>query len=161
MELVVLGLGSNRGDSKAILAGAVKCLHGILTDLRSAPMFETAPQGIVDQPSFLNMAVCGSCALTPEELLEIVHYIEAAFGRDRIRERHWGERTLDIDILLFGRRVLSGPSLTIPHPRLRERAFALVPLLALLPKATDPRTGEPYARVLEELPGQDVKQFKG
>ncbi|MDR0785855.1 MAG: 2-amino-4-hydroxy-6-hydroxymethyldihydropteridine diphosphokinase [Treponema sp.] len=157
MELVVLGIGSNEGDSSAILSGAVKRLRGILTDLRVAPIFKTAPQGVADQPPFLNTAVCGFCTLTPQELLATVHRIEAAFGRDRTRERRWGERTLDIDILLFGQRVLSSRSLEIPHPRLRERTFALVPLLALLPKAADPCTGEPYAHILERLPDQNVK----
>jgi 2-amino-4-hydroxy-6-hydroxymethyldihydropteridine diphosphokinase len=158
MELVVLGLGSNKGESSVILASAVECLRELLLDLRVAPIFKTAPQGLTDQPTFLNTAVCGSCVLTPEGLLEAVHRIEAAFGRDRAQERRWGERTLDIDILLFGSRVLSSSSLEIPHPRLRERAFALVPLLALLPSAADPRTGEPYARVLQELPDQDVRR---
>ncbi|MDR1216850.1 MAG: 2-amino-4-hydroxy-6-hydroxymethyldihydropteridine diphosphokinase [Treponema sp.] len=160
MELVVLGLGSNKGDSSAILANAIRHLREILRDLRVAPMFKTAPQGVTDQPPFLNTAVCGAYALTAEELLEAIHRIEAAFGRDRTKEQRWGERTLDIDILLFGQQVLSSRSLEIPHPRLRERVFALVPLLALLPQAADPRTGEPYARILKELPDQNVKQVK-
>ncbi|MDR0410953.1 MAG: 2-amino-4-hydroxy-6-hydroxymethyldihydropteridine diphosphokinase [Treponema sp.] len=160
MELVALGLGSNKGRSCTILAGAVKCLQEILMDLRTTPIFETAPQGVTDQQPFLNTAVCGFCTLAPPDLLEAVHHIEASFGRDRTKERRWGERTLDIDILLFGRLVLSSQSLEIPHPRLRERAFALVPLLILLPEAVDPRTNEPYAHILRELPDQNVKHFK-
>jgi 2-amino-4-hydroxy-6-hydroxymethyldihydropteridine diphosphokinase len=160
MELVVLGLGSNKGESSVILASAVRYLQEILADLQVAPVFQTAPQGPADQPPFLNTAVCGSCALTPEGLLEAVHRVEAAFGRDRSKERRWGERTLDIDILLFGRRTLSSSSLEIPHPRLKERAFALVPLLTLLPEASDPRSGEPYAYILKELPDQNVKRLQ-
>jgi 2-amino-4-hydroxy-6-hydroxymethyldihydropteridine diphosphokinase len=126
--LVALGLGSNQGDSRAILEEAIADLGGILSDLRQAPVRETAPLYVMDQPPFLNTAVCGCCSLSPRELLDAIHRIEAAYGRDRSRERRWGERTLDIDILLYGDLVVSEPDLEIPHPRLMERPFALDPL---------------------------------
>jgi 2-amino-4-hydroxy-6-hydroxymethyldihydropteridine diphosphokinase len=158
---VVLGLGSNRGGPRAILAGAAQRLGGILSVLRVAPLFETEPVGVTDQSRFLNTAVCGFCLLSPQELLAAIHRIEADFGRDRARERRWGERTLDIDILTFGDEVVSEPpTLEIPHPRLRERAFALAPLLELLPDAADPLTGEPYRDILARLPDQGVKKFE-
>jgi 2-amino-4-hydroxy-6-hydroxymethyldihydropteridine diphosphokinase len=158
---VVLGLGSNRGESRAILAGAVQRLGVILKGLRRASLFETKPIGVTDQSCFLNTAVCGFCELSPQELLAAIHRIEADFGRDRVRERRWGERTLDIDILIFGSEVVpEPPALEIPHPRLRERAFALVPLLELLPDAADPLTGEPYRNILERLPDQGVKKLE-
>jgi 2-amino-4-hydroxy-6-hydroxymethyldihydropteridine diphosphokinase len=150
---VVLGLGSNRGDSREILRGAIRALKkNILTNLREAPVYETAPWGITDQNWFFNTAVAGLFSGSPGELLEGVQRIEAAFGRDRSRERRWGERTLDIDILLFGDRVVSeAPVLEIPHPRLGERAFALVPLLDLLPMAADPHSGRAYRDLLGAL----------
>jgi 2-amino-4-hydroxy-6-hydroxymethyldihydropteridine diphosphokinase len=150
--LVVLGLGSNRGDSPALLAGALEKLGGLLGHMRAARIIETEPQYVRDQPRFLNTAVCGYWDRSPRELLEALQRIEAAFGRDRSRDRRWGERTLDIDILLFGDLVLAqGPELEIPHPRLRERPFALGPLVELLPEARDPVTGRPYREILAEI----------
>ena len=158
---VVLGLGSNRGESPAILAGAVQKLGEILSGLRAAPLFETEPVGVTDQSCFLNTAVCGFCEFSPQELLAAIHRIEADFVRDRTAERRWGERTLDIDILTFGSKVASEPPvLEIPHPRLRERAFALAPLLELLPDATDPLSGEPYRDILARLPDQGVRKLE-
>jgi 2-amino-4-hydroxy-6-hydroxymethyldihydropteridine diphosphokinase len=158
-NLVVLGLGSNRGDSAAILAGAVEKLGTILEDLRAAPVIETDPQYVTDQPRFLNTAACGFYLLSPRDLLDAIHRIETSYGRDRSRERRWGERTLDIDILLFGDQIVSEPPfLQIPHPRLNERRFALEPLVELLPGARDPVTGRLFRDMLQEagtppLPG--------
>lgn len=155
-SLVVLGLGSNRGDSWAILAGALECLGGILRDMKAAAIIETEPLYVLDQPRFLNTAVSGFWDLSPRELLKAIHGIEASYGRDRRRERRWGERTLDIDILLFGGLVVSDPpELEIPHPRLRERRFALEPLVELLPEARDPVTGRSFREILEEVRGAE------
>jgi 2-amino-4-hydroxy-6-hydroxymethyldihydropteridine diphosphokinase len=161
--LAVLGLGSNRadprwGDPRRILEEAVGVLgREILGGIRRAPLYKTGPLGPGDQPAFLNTAVAGTFPGTAWELLARAQEIEAAFGRDRPRERRWGERTLDIDILLFGGLALSDPpALEIPHPRLHERAFALVPLLELLPGAADPRSGRPYREILQALPPQEV-----
>jgi 2-amino-4-hydroxy-6-hydroxymethyldihydropteridine diphosphokinase len=156
-EVVVLGLGSNRGNSWNILWGAVAVLEGILGDLRRASFFETEPLYVTDQPRFLNTAVSGLYGEGPHELLRAVHAIEASFGRDRDRERRWGERPLDIDILLFGDLVVSEPPvLEIPHPRLMERRFALTPLLELIPGAADPKTGVSYRSICEGLPPQGI-----
>ncbi|MDR1238887.1 MAG: 2-amino-4-hydroxy-6-hydroxymethyldihydropteridine diphosphokinase [Treponema sp.] len=154
--LVVLGLGSNRGDSPAILAGAVEKLGALLKNMRAASIIETEPRYVTDQPRFLNSAVCGYWDRSPRQLLETLHRVEAAFGRDRSRECRWGERTLDIDILLFGDQIVSGPGdLEIPHPRLNERAFALEPLVELLPDAVDPRTGRLFRKILGALAGRE------
>jgi 2-amino-4-hydroxy-6-hydroxymethyldihydropteridine diphosphokinase len=151
-HLVVLGLGSNRGDSPAILAGAIEKLRGVLTGLRAASIIETDPLYVLDQPRFLNTAVSGFFTRSPRELLTLIHGIEASYGRDRSRERRYGERTLDIDILLFGNQVIfEPPILEIPHPRLNERPFALEPLLELLPEAKDPVTGRPFRDILAEV----------
>jgi 2-amino-4-hydroxy-6-hydroxymethyldihydropteridine diphosphokinase len=154
---VVLGLGSNRGDSREILTDALRVLGEILGEVRIASFFETAPLYITDQGRFLNTALGGYYWGEPWELLDLIHRIEARFGRDRKKERRWGERSLDIDILLFGDIVLSDPpNLEIPHPRLTERRFALIPLLELFPEARDPRTGRLYREFMEELPPQGI-----
>jgi 2-amino-4-hydroxy-6-hydroxymethyldihydropteridine diphosphokinase len=101
---------------------------------------------------FLNTAVSGYYRGGPRDLLAEIHRLEAAYGRDRSRERRWGERTLDIDILLFGDLVMEGPELEIPHPRLHERRFALEPLLELCPEAADPRTGRYFKDILRGIP---------
>jgi 2-amino-4-hydroxy-6-hydroxymethyldihydropteridine diphosphokinase len=159
---VVLGLGSNLGDSRRILLEAVAALGKILGDPRRASFFDTAPLHVTDQGRFLNTAVSGHYAGTPRQLLRALQEIEASFGRDRLKERRWGERTLDIDILLFGDLVFSDPPvLEIPHPRLRERRFALAPLLELFPGAVDPLTRRPYREILESLPPQGVYPVPG
>ena len=158
--LAVLGLGSNLGDSRRIVLDAMAALERVLAGLRRASLYETDPLYVTDQGRFINTAVCGLYSGTPRELLSCIHGIEARFGRDRAKERRMGERTLDIDILLFGelRAVLPAsanePCLEIPHPRLKERRFALQPLLELLPDALEPGTGVPYRDICDALAGQ-------
>jgi 2-amino-4-hydroxy-6-hydroxymethyldihydropteridine diphosphokinase len=136
-------------------------------ELRAASLYETEPLYVTDQGRFINTAVAG---FYPEplaqgspdsrrarNLLSRINEIEARFGRDRSRERRWGERPLDIDILLFGGLSLSEVDLGIPHPRLRERRFALEPLLELLPEAVEPGTGVSYREICDSLPDQGVR----
>lgn len=139
-----LGLGSNMGDRKAHLAHAIAALDcaGRVTGVSG--IYETAPQGYVDQPAFLNMVTRLETALAPGPLLERVRRIERERGR--VRTFLNAPRTLDIDILLFGDRMVDEGDLTIPHPRMRERAFVMVPLLELDPGLVDPETGRPFAR---------------
>ena len=166
--LIVLGLGSNLGDSRLIVLDAIRALGDVLLELRAAPLYETAPLYVTDQAGFINTAVAGLYpgqmdggsrdADHARKLLRQVNEIEARFGRDRSRERRWGERTLDIDILLFGSLALSVDGLEIPHPRLKERRFALEPLLELLPLATEPGTGISYREICDSLPDQGVRK---
>ncbi|GHV48982.1 2-amino-4-hydroxy-6-hydroxymethyldihydropteridine diphosphokinase [Spirochaetia bacterium] len=122
--LAVLGLGSNRGDSTSILWGAIKALAGLLEGLREARVLESEPLHVTDQARFFNTAVSGFYRGEPLELLKEIHQIEASFGRNRRQERRWGERTLDIDILLFGSQIISlPPQLEIPHPRLKDASI--------------------------------------
>jgi 2-amino-4-hydroxy-6-hydroxymethyldihydropteridine diphosphokinase len=163
VELVILGLGSNREDSRGrrpahILEAAVNELEALLSGAKRASLYKTRPLHLEDQPAFYNTAVSGFCSCTPRTLLDALHRIEAAHERDRTRERRWGERTLDIDILLFGDRVLAAEALEIPHPRLKERAFALIPLLELLPGAKDPVSGVFYRTILAGLGDQGVER---
>jgi 2-amino-4-hydroxy-6-hydroxymethyldihydropteridine diphosphokinase len=158
MPLVVLGLGSNQGDSLLILEKAVEVLGTILESLRQASIYETDPLHVTDQPKFFNTAVAGEYNKESSSLLLAIHEVEASFGRDRSRERRWGERTLDIDILLFGDRIISNdPALEIPHPRLTERRFALEPLLELCPEAIDPARGIQYSEICRALPEQGIR----
>ena len=158
-RLVVLGLGSNLGDSRRIITEATEALKEILTELRAASLYETEPLYVTDQGCFINTAVAGFFNETPEKLLHDVHKIETYFGRNRSLERRWGERMLDIDILLFGDRLLKRPNLEIPHPRLKERRFALEPLLELLPDVVEPGTGLSYRGICDALPDQGVRRI--
>ena len=162
-ELVVLGLGSNTGNSAAILRGAVIALSAILSRLHVSSLYITAPQDYEAQPDFCNAAVAGYFAFSPEELLFIANSIEADFGRDRTAETHKGPRSLDIDILLFGERIVSmeKPCLTIPHKAMKQRRFALVPLVEICPGAIDPLTGAFYSDILAGLPDQRVQKLEG
>jgi 2-amino-4-hydroxy-6-hydroxymethyldihydropteridine diphosphokinase len=90
---------------------------------------------VTDQPAFINACIEVETALAPHDLLARAHQVERAFGRDRANERHWGPRTLDIDLLTYDDIHLDEPDLTLPHPRLFERAFVLVPLLEIAPDA--------------------------
>ena len=162
-ELVALGLGSNLGDCENILRGAVKALSHCLSDVAVSSLYITAPQDYADQSDFCNAVVAGRFAYSPDELLFIANSIEADFGRDRAQEIPKGPRPLDIDILLFGDRIVSMemPDLAIPHRALKMRQFALIPLLEILPQAADPLTGVLYRDILANLPDQGVKRREG
>jgi 2-amino-4-hydroxy-6-hydroxymethyldihydropteridine diphosphokinase len=117
---------------------------------------------VTDQPKFLNTAVAGECSKDPLSLLSAIHEIETSFGRNRSKERRWGERTLDIDILLFGNQIITNdPALEIPHPRLKERRFALEPLLELCPEAIDPASSIHYSEICRVLPEQGMRRISG
>jgi 2-amino-4-hydroxy-6-hydroxymethyldihydropteridine diphosphokinase len=125
-------------------AARIDVLEGVRVVARSR-VYETAPVGGPPQPDFLNAAILVECTLSPAALLEELLRIEVALGRvrggDEIR---FGPRTIDLDVLWVDGVTLDEPHLTVPHPRLAGRAFALMPMLEVAPGATDPRTGEPY-----------------
>ncbi len=124
-----LGLGSNLGDRLDHLRQGVELLqsHPAIRITRISSVYETAPVGPVEQPDFLNLVAAADTTLSPEELLSVAQEIERRLHR--VRTIRWGPRTLDIDILLYGDRILHREELTIPHPRMEERAFVLIPLL--------------------------------
>jgi len=157
-ERVVLSLGSNSGDSRAILRRAVDELATFLGDIRVSSLYLTKPQDVTEQPDFCNIAVSGCFGESPVSLLERIHRIETAYGRDRDRETPKGPRTLDIDIALFGERSVNMSALVIPHERMHLRQFVLIPLLELHPDSADPVTGESYLAKLQRLPDQGVKK---
>lgn len=176
-EQVLLGLGSNVGDPLETLTAAVLALDDLdgFAVVEVSGVYETPPWGGVDQDPYLNLVVHGVTTLEPLDLLAETQLLEAAFGRDRSREVRWGPRTLDIDLLLVGDRVLDTPRLTLPHPRIAERAFVLVPLLELLPggalpdgrrfatmlNALAPVEGIELVMRLSDVPGQGVQRPDG
>ena len=140
-EEVLLSLGGNVGDRLETLTAAVFALDDIdgLAVADVSGIYETPPwpppgePGSIEQEPFLNLVVRGVTSLDPHALLAELQLVEAAFGRDRSREQRWGPRILDIDILLQGERELDTADLVLPHPRIAERAFVLVPLMEVMP----------------------------
>lgn len=151
MSPVFLGLGANMGDRLATLQRAVDLLadHGVRA-VASSRVWATAPVGgPPDQPEFLNAVIeVDVDGLEPADVLEVAHNVEAELGR--VRKERWGPRTIDVDVLLWGSHTSGDPDLTIPHPRMTERAFVVLPLLDLDP---DPRL--PDGRRVVELPAPD------
>ncbi len=142
--------GSNLGDRRRSIERGLSALeqHGVEWTARSS-FYETEPVGVEDQPWFLNLAARGNVSLSPRALLALCKTTEEAAGRqDAIR---FGPRTLDIDILLYGQLEVEEPDLVIPHARLCERRFALVPLLEIAPDLADFRDGRPFAVILRGL----------
>ena len=131
----VLGLGSNLGDRQAQIALALDALamHPHIDVLAVSALYQTPPWGKTDQPAFFNAAALVETDLAPRTLLEAVLGIERSLGR--LRTELWGPRTIDLDILLYGDQTIDEPGLTIPHPRIQERAFVIRPLADILPDA--------------------------
>ena len=124
-----LGLGSNLGDRRAHLRAAVAALPDVVA---VSDVYETDPVGGPDQDPYLNLVVELDTALTPRQLLDLAHELEAAAAR--VRTVRWGPRTLDVDVLLVGDLTVDDPDLVVPHPRMFERAFVLIPLSDLAPE---------------------------
>lgn len=134
MNDVYLSLGTNLGDREQHLKAAIDLLkqkEGIFIKTIS-PIYETAPVGYVDQPSFLNIVVYAQTTMTPFELLKACQSVENELGR--VRTIRWGPRTIDLDILLYNNDNIESENLIIPHPRMFERAFVLVPLMDVAKK---------------------------
>ncbi len=151
---VFLGLGSNLGDRAGLLNQAAGALESLGKVTRSG-WYETAAVGIPGAPAFLNGVVRLETDLAPDELLRQTRGIERRLGRDPLRRA--GSRTIDIDILLYGRQVISRPGLEIPHPRFQQRAFVLVPLAELAPRLVHPVLGKTVAEMLAEVDSAGVK----
>ncbi len=147
--IAAIALGSNLGDRRDRIASglrAIAALRGVSL-IAASELFETAPVGPVAQEAFLNAAALIRTGLPPRDLLSELLGIEQAHGRDRAAGERWGPRTLDLDLLLYGDLVIDEPGLTIPHPRLHERAFVLDPLVLLAPDLIVPTLG----RTIREL----------
>jgi 2-amino-4-hydroxy-6-hydroxymethyldihydropteridine diphosphokinase len=139
-----VALGSNVGDRTAHLAAGVAALASLLRLEGVSRIMETPPWGDPDQGPFLNLVLVGHTSLAPRDLLDA--FLEVERSRGRVRTRTGGPRTLDLDLILYGDRVIREPGLTVPHPRWHLRTFVALPLLELLPDGVDPETGELLAR---------------
>ncbi len=166
MTHVVLGLGSNNSLNSggkilppdAVLKKACILLSAVLenNNLVLSSVYKTKPLYHTDQHDFLNMAVSGYYRGSAFELLSQTQEIEAALGRNRAAELRNGPRTLDIDIEIFGSEAVNTGILTIPHEKIAERAFVLIPLLEILPEYADPISGVKYKTIISALPDQGV-----
>jgi 2-amino-4-hydroxy-6-hydroxymethyldihydropteridine diphosphokinase len=155
MPTAYIGLGANlaslAGPPETTLATAVARLASLGHVVARSSLYSTTPVGFAEQPRFVNAVIALETELGPRELLNSLLAIEREFGRDRATGFANGPRTLDLDILLFGDLVLHESDLEIPHLRLAERAFVLVPLNEVAPRALDPRTGRTVSQLLEGL----------
>ena len=141
MVPVAIALGSNLGDRRAHLEWALSQLAATLADLRVSSFHETEPIDVDGpQPRYLNAAVVGKTTLAPRALLDLLLDLERARGRERPARR--APRTLDLDLILYGDRVVDEPGLTVPHPEFHRRAFVLAPLAEVADDWRDPRTGK-------------------
>jgi 2-amino-4-hydroxy-6-hydroxymethyldihydropteridine diphosphokinase len=150
METALLLLGGNLGDRAAYLAQAIEQLGSLGIIEALSPVYETDPWGVEGQQAYLNQAVALRTGLSPVALLESCLRIEHQLGR--VRTQHWGARTIDIDLIGMGNAICNMPSLTLPHPRMAERRFVLVPLCDIAPEWRHPVLGETVRTLLEKCP---------
>ncbi len=150
MALAALSLGSNLGDRLATLERARERLESLPNTkmLAFSSLYETEPVGGPEQENFLNAAALLETSLSPEELLEKFHEIENDAGRERLV--HWGPRTLDLDLLVYGDVQMDRETLTLPHPRMTERRFVLVPLAEIAPDLVHPSSGLTARELLDK-----------
>ena len=163
LKRVYLSLGSNLGDRERNIEQALTQLAaaGVRLITRSS-LYETAPQDVLDQAWFLNMAVEAETSLFPLQLMSVIQKIERELGRIRgQRAIRRGPRTIDIDILLFGSVLIETPQLTIPHPRMLRRRFVLEPLLEIAPQLRHPKNKEPLTKYAKDVADQKLRKLRG
>jgi len=147
---VAVSLGSNLGDRRAHLGWALTRLGDLLSSVRASRIIETDAVDVpAPQPPYLNAAVVGETALAPADLLGRLLEIEQERGRERRTPR--AARTLDLDLVLYGDRVIETPGLVVPHPRFRDRAFVLEPLAEIAPDVVDPVSGLTMRQLRDRL----------
>ncbi|REG82452.1 2-amino-4-hydroxy-6-hydroxymethyldihydropteridine diphosphokinase [Marinomonas pollencensis] len=151
MKLAYIGLGSNLANPIAQMNSAIEQLstHPDLVDFRVSALYSSKPVGPQDQPDYVNSVAALRTQLTPIELLDLLQSIEQ--DHQRVRERHWGPRTLDLDLLLYNNETIDLPRLTVPHPYMLERGFVIRPLMDLAPEMllTNGKTVTEHLRQLD------------
>lgn len=153
-----IALGSNLGDSPQTLITVMDRLATMADTQVTARshLYKTAPVG-PPQPDYINACATVLTTLSPQDLLNRMLSLEADYGR--VRQERWGARTLDLDLILYGNRVLTEATLEVPHPRFRERAFVLVPLAEIAPDWVDPVTGQTVQSLCEGVDHQGVERL--
>lgn len=156
MSITYLGLGANLGEREAALRAALDALQasGQVQVLAVSSLYETAPMYVTDQPAFLNAVARVETVLAPEALLDLLKETEVARGR--VARYRYGPREVDLDILLYDDLIRDTPRLTIPHKRLGERAFVLVPLAELAPGLRLPGTGQGVEAMIPAAQGVET-----
>ena len=163
MASALIALGGNVGNVRATFARAIPDIcHAARAKLSARSSdYLTPPWGDLQQPAFVNACISIETELDPKALLSVLQEIERKFGRDRLKERRWGPRTLDLDLIAYDDVRLDKPELTLPHPRLFERAFVLVPLVEIAPERViaGRRVGDMLAQLstegIQRLPDLD------
>ncbi len=159
---VAISLGSNLGDRGSWIAFGLQAVARELERLRVSAVYETAPELLEDQPMYLNACCTGRTLLTPHQLLSQLQDAERAAGRDRSGPRY-GPRTLDLDLLLYGDEVIQDPDLAVPHARLRERGFVLVPLAEIaadwIVPASQGAAAETVASLASRMATQGIRKI--
>ena len=153
-----IALGSNLGESLTTLDSAIQALDkttGVKV-INTSKWYKTKPVGRPPQPDYVNGRALLKVELYPHELLKTLLEIEQQFGR--VRKEHWGARTLDLDLILYDDLILDSPNLQIPHPRMRERAFVLVPLAEIAPNWIETVSQKTIAQLLEEVDCSGITQ---
>jgi 2-amino-4-hydroxy-6-hydroxymethyldihydropteridine diphosphokinase len=157
MAITYLALGTNLGDRIANLRLALDAFPPDIVVRSQSRIYETPAWGYEEQPSFLNMVVKGETGLSPGALLARLKVLERDLGRTPTFR--WGPRVIDIDILFYDEITLDSPDLTIPHPRLHERAFVLVPLSDLAPDLVHPRLGNTIRQLLAQVDASGIQKY--
>ncbi len=152
-----LALGSNQGDRECHLSLARQFLRPFFQIVKESSIYETPPWGYLDQPAFLNQVIQGKTLLPPHALLDTLKKIEKRMGR--IETFRYGPRVIDMDILLFGGRLVNSQRLQVPHPRMHERAFVLVPLNEIAPGIILPGIGQTAGDLLKGLETAEIQKF--
>jgi len=157
MHIVYLAFGSNLGDRYSNLAAALQRLRDVVEIRAISSIYETDPVGYLDQPRFYNIVCSGTTVLPAPELLKCAKAIESALGRQPSFRN--GPRLIDIDIIFYDDLLMSQGDLSIPHPRMAERAFVLVPLVEIAPQVVDPISGQTAQELLQNVSQEGVKKL--